>query len=326
VSRIVLMRALARQRSMHSTCASSVPCTPPEKAGRRHTFASQLGRRQRGQSLVEMAIACIVLVPLAAGVMLLGQYIHIKHQAQQAARAAAWEATAYPDEATQQRLPDKAALAGTLRARYFGLSEDAVRSNAQAPQALADPMLRTFAGTMLLKPSDIQLAVYQQDVGPDVFDKGLSMVGKVAKSLGKLPPNPKGLVTAEVRVRPQLLADANGKPLAFLAPLDTEQLEFSAKTVLLADAWNAAGGGENRDGTAVNGASNRTVRNVVRPLVPTDWAGNSVMNGINDVMHMLGDVPLLDDVLTAGWKNIAFGKVAPDAVPADKLVKYADQH
>ena len=51
---------------------------------------------QRGQSLIEMAIACIVMVPMFVGVMLLGQYIHLHQQTQAAARAAASKSSILP--------------------------------------------------------------------------------------------------------------------------------------------------------------------------------------------------------------------------------------
>jgi hypothetical protein len=52
--------------------------------------------RQRGQSLVEMAISCIALVPLFVGVWFLGKYIHLRQQTQAFARSAAWNATVSP--------------------------------------------------------------------------------------------------------------------------------------------------------------------------------------------------------------------------------------
>jgi len=284
---------------------------------------------QRGQALAEMAIALIVLVPLAAGVMLLGQYMHIKQQTQSAARAAAWEATVSPDLALKEQVPDRDRVLGNLRTRQFADSKTRIGGGAGGTTALGDPMLTTFAGQELLKSSGIDLTVYKQEVAPSVLDKMLSGVDKILGPLGMgdtLPPNPQGMVTAEVHARPELIRDRNGDPLAFLDPLDHEALDFSAKTVLLADAWDAAGGGENRDGSAVSGANNRTVRKVIRPLVPSDWAGDGVIGVLNDVMQTLGKIPILNDLLTAGWDKIEFGKVAPDAVPADKLVKYASPH
>lgn len=267
-----------------------------------------------------MAIALIVLVPLAAGVMLLGQYIHIKQQTQSAARAAAWEATVSA-EVANRGMPAQATVMTNLRARQFSDTKDGLNTASQNPGVLRDPMLTTFANQELLKSSGVELTVYRQEKGPSVFDKALGLLEKASDTL---PPNPEGLVTAEVHAKPELIKGADGQGLAFLSPLDSEQLDFSARTVLLADAWNAAGGGENADGSPMNGASNRTVRNVVKPLVPTDWAGDSVIGGLNDVMDVLGDIPIINDVLTTNFNKLAVGKVAPDAVPADKLVKYAD--
>ncbi len=273
-----------------------------------------------------MAIALIVLVPLAAGVMLLGQYIHIKQQTQSAARAAAWEATVSRELAFQEGMPDQARVLGNLRARQFGESKAAIVGNTQDLQTLGDPMLTTFAGRELLKPSAVSLAVYAQESSHGYLDAALGKINAVAKTLGNLPPNTQGLVTAEVHARSEPVTGSDGHPLAFLDPLDTRQLEFSAKTVLLADAWNAAGGGEDKDGKEVDGASNRVVRNVIRPLVPTNLLGDKVDDVISKVINVLGEIPIVDDLFTPGWKNFHLGRMAPDVVPADKLVKYEDGH
>mgnify|MGYP001105901116 CR=1 FL=1 len=52
---------------------------------------------QRGQALTEMAILSVILVPLLLLIPLLGKYAHLQQNTQQAARAAAWEATVAPD-------------------------------------------------------------------------------------------------------------------------------------------------------------------------------------------------------------------------------------
>lgn len=298
--------------------AESLNMVLPSKrsAERMRTFR----RTQRGQSLVEMAIALLVLVPLAAGVMLLGQYIHIKQQTQAAARAAAWEATVSP-EVANRGMPDRARVLQSLGARQFSNTKTGLTSATQNPQVLGDPMLTTFANQELLKPAGITLTVYSQEKGPGVFDKAL---GKLERVSNTLPPNPNGLVTAEVHARPELIKGADGGGLAFLAPLDTMQLDFSAKTVLLADAWNAAGGGEKLDGNTIPGASNRTVRLVVKPLVPTALVPAELLGGLTKVMNFLDDIPFFNKVLTTNFGKLAFGKVAPDAVPADKLVNYAN--
>lgn len=279
--------------------------------------------RQRGQSLVEMAVALIVLVPLAAGIAVLGQYIHIRQQAQAAARQAAWAATV-DHSLSGKGLPDRDALQTRLRARIFGDPAAAIRSDDQAPDAFADTMLTSFAGSELVKPDDLQLTVYKQEAAPSYLDQGINMVGKVAGALGTLPPNDQGLVTAQVSAKTQPLVDRDGDPLAFLDPLDTLRPSFSARTVLLADAWDAAGSGETAKGDAISGASPRAVRNVIRPLVPSSWLGNQSDKMINGVVNVLGKIPIVDQVFTPGLDEFRLGRTAPDVVPTDKLVKYED--
>lgn len=282
-------------------------------------------RCQKGQSLVEMAVACIVLVPLAAGVMLLGQYIHVKQQTQAAARQAAWAATVDRTLIGEQ-LPARAGVERDLRVRQYGDTRDKLRSGVAAPGRFGDAMLTTFAGRELLKPNAVTLQVYKQDSSPGYLDKGLAIVGKATKSLGNLPPNTKGLVTAEVHAKPELILGSDGSPLAYLDPLDSMKLDFSSRTVLLADAWDAAGGGENRDGKGISDASNRTVRNVIRPLVPTTLVGDKFDDVTNNVINVLGSIPFVNQIFTPGFDQFELGKMAPDVVPADKLVKYADKH
>jgi hypothetical protein len=77
---------------------------------------------------------------------------------------------------------------------------------------------------------------------------------------------------------------------------------------------------------AVNDPSGRSVRSVIRPLVPSDWAGSSFDGGFSKVIDFLGQIPIVDDMFTAGWSHFHFGRTAPDVVPADKLVKYGNAH
>jgi len=167
--------------------------------------------RQRGQSLIEMAVALIVLVPLAAGIAVLGQYIHVKQQTQAAARQAAW-AAAVDSSLIAKGLPDQNKQQEALRARIFGDPAAPLRSDARAPDALADTMLTTFAGNPLVKPGDLQLKVYSQEAAPSYLDQGIGAIGNLT---GHLPPNDKGLITAEVATGTQQLTDRDGDPLAF---------------------------------------------------------------------------------------------------------------
>lgn len=299
--------------------------TPAKKNRPRRPAFSRMpgGKAERGQSLIEMVVALIVLVPLAAGVMLLGQYIHIKQQTQAAAREAAWAATVDPALANAQ-LPNQAGVQTELRSRQFADAKATIRSNANAPAKFGDTLLTTFANRELLKTSGLSLAVYKQEAASSYLDQGLNAISKVAKTLGNLPPNTQGLVTAEVHAKPEKIVGTDGSPLAFLDPLDTMQLDFSARTVVLADTWAASGGGERADGTEApsKAFSNRTVRSVIKPLVPSSWLGNNADQVINDVVHVLGSIPLIKQIFTPGLDQFEIGRTAPDVVPTDKLVKY----
>lgn len=276
--------------------------------------------RQAGQSLVEMAVALIVLVPLAAGITLLGQYAHIKVQTQAAARQAAWQATVQPGYA----MPSQDAVQTSLRVRQFATADAPLRSRERAPTTLDDPMLTTFAGRSLLQPDDVRLSVYRNQPSPDLMDKLTGALGKLTGKIApkSFPPDSNGLITAEVHARPQLIRTGDGRPADFLDPLDREQLDVSGRTVLLVDAWNASGGGEDRNGDPVTIAYDaRSVRQQIRALAPAGLIGSQASRDVEKVTDWLSAIPLFN-----GRGKMQIGKIAPDVVPADKLVRYDNAH
>lgn len=276
--------------------------------------------RQAGQSLVEMAVALIVLVPLAAGITLLGQYAHIKAQTQAAARQAAWQATVQPGYA----MPSQSAVQTSLRVRQFATTDAPLRSRERPPATLDDPMLTTFAGQALLQPGDVRLSVYRNQPSPDLMDKLTGALGKLTGKIApkSFPPDSNGLVTAEVHAKPQLIKTRGGQAADFLDPLDREQLDVSGRTVLLADAWNASGAGEDRNGRPVTIAYGaRSVRNQIRALAPAGLIGSQASRDVEKVTDWLSVIPLFN-----GRGDLQIGKAAPDVVPADKLVRYGKAH
>lgn len=284
-------------------------------------------RIQRGQSLIEMAIACIALVPMFVGVMFLGQYIHLRQQTQAAARSAAWNATVSPSIVNNAgNLPSQGGEQDRMRELQFGKPGQTM-ANLTAPTQLQDPMLTTFAGRDLVLTRNVKLGTYTNTKSPGILETALGPLGSVTKAagLGAFPPDGSGLITAEVHVTPEHLTDSNGRALTFLDPLDTMDLDFHGRTVLLADAWNANGSGEDNDGNATNVP--RSVRTTIKPLTPTDLIGATLDKGINSVVHVLGAIPLVNDLITPGFDHFELGKTAPDVVPSDKLVRYgAPQH
>lgn len=273
-------------------------------------------------------MSLIVLVPLAAGVTVLGQYLHIQQQTRAAARDAAWTAATAP-RLRSNALPGRDAVQARLRARHFAAADATLRSGAVAPSTFDDPMLTTFAGRPLLKPEALTLDVYRQDSAPGFLAGALEILSR-ANPLGDPRPNAEGLITAEVHLKPEKIVDRDGNALSFLDPLDRMQLDFSAKTVLLADAWDAAGGGETRSGNDIGGASKRTVRNMVEQMIPAAALGDKdstlgkIIGGFTTVLKVLDKIPIIGELFTAGLGNYRPGRTAPDLVPADRLVKYKD--
>lgn len=280
-------------------------------------------RHQCGQSLVETAIACIVLVPMFFGVMLLGQYMHLRQQTQAAARSAAWDATVSRTIVNGTgNLPSASMEQTRLRALQFGKVDTSLR-NVTAPTTLQDPMLTTFAGRDLVLASKVNLTTYTNEKSPAVSETFLGPISKITAGvgLGSFPPDADGLITAQVHVQPEHIKTTTGTAAGFMDPLDSLDLDFYGRTVVLADAWNADGSGENNDGSA-SATLARSVRSAIKPLTPSDWAGKTLDGGVNDFVHLLGDIPIIADLITPGFNKLEIGKVAPDVIPSDKLVRY----
>jgi hypothetical protein len=292
---------------------------------RRSTLARYTGR-PHGQSLVETMVAMLALAPISVGIMLIGQYIHMQQTTQSAAREAAWAATVDP-ALLSQHLPDANTLQGRLREHQFASVTQAIRSNAAVPSQYFDPMLTTFAGGTLLETGDLVLSNYSQTSSSSAIDAAIGGVGGVLDMFGlknSLPPNRQGLVTAEVRATSQKILDGKGQPVSFLGTTATEQFVFSAKTVVLADTWDAGGAGEKTSGDAEQGTNiNRTVRATITPLVPSTWLGKFT-GAVNGAVKLLESIAILNQLmgLTSSASQFELGRTAPDVVPADKLVPY----
>lgn len=284
-------------------------------------------RRQRGQSLVEVCVACLVLIPLAIGIVYVGQYIHIKQVTQMAAREAAWDAALAPST-YEVKAPGLNAEQASLRARYFGDADSPIGTGQPAPRAFADAMLLDYSGQALLKPERMTLSEYSNEATPGLEGKFAGLAAKVTGALSKLnlspgsqfPPDAKGYITARV--------DAETTKAARFEPFDKLDLDFHSQTVLLADAWNADGGGED-DGTGQDAAGDlpipgRSVRRTITYLAPgTAVFGGGLGKFVNTVTDFIGSIPVLKD-LFPGFDNHKFqlGRTAPDVVPYDKLKPY----
>lgn len=260
-------------------------------------------RLQRGQSLTEVAVMGAVLVPLFLLVPILAKYLHLQHKSEQMARAAAWEATVEKDYG----LPQQSRMQRLLVARHLATAADPITSRINPPAAnapLPDLFLNTFSNQPLLGRADVRFDRYGNTRPPGLMD---DLVSIMEAAPGEFPPNSKGLVRAQVNLNPQNLRTRDGRPAEYLAPFDTINLRMQSHQVLLADAWNAAGGGTGRS------PHPRSVRSQVRTLVPTSYIGDTIPDiNIPDVIPVVG---VLDD--------LDIGHIAPDVVPVNRLEPYA---
>lgn len=285
-------------------------------------------RRQCGQSLVEVCVACIALVPLAIGLIYIGQYIHIKHTVQQAAREAAWDAAVAPSvfDPSRQAVPAINVEQTRLRARYFGDAASPVRPDSQVPASFVDPLLMDYSGQQLLQPGSVKLSEYSDDKTPGVEGIVDEIFGKISRTIsglpfargGEFPPDPKGYLIARV--------DAKTAKAAHFVPFDTLDLDFHSQTVLLADAWNADGAGErdthdtSYDTSANSPIPGRTVVNAMPPSAAL--LGGGFGSSLTKVFNFVGKLPIINVFFPMDGLN--FGRAAPDVVPYDKLKPYKE--
>lgn len=263
----------------------------------------RLRGRQDGQSLTEAAVLCAVLVPLFLLIPIVGKYIHLRQATQQAARAAAWEATVAKD----YTLPSATRMRDLTVDRHFGKADTPIVSRASTGAArdrVDNPLLNTFSNQPLLERGDIRVNAYKNERSSGILDRLSSLISKIP---GNFPPNDKGLVTSNLSVSVQDLKLANGGSAAFLEPFDQLGLRMQGSNSLLTDPWNAAG-----PGTAKNPAK-RSVIGQVRTLVPGSYLSDSAQ-----LFDPLKIIPIVGTI-----SRFEPGYIAPDVVPVDKLEPYA---
>lgn len=274
---------------------------------------------QRGQALTEMAICAVILVPLVLLIPLLGKYAHIQQTIQQAARAAAWQATAVEDYVMETL--DAGQQQALLVDRHFGHADDPITTAVEPADdgRLRGTMFNTHSDQPLVEPADIQLDDYLLAEQTDLTGQFLGMLPDWLP--GGFPPSRNGMVTARLQLSPQNLRYSDGSPVTAgtanwmsLAPFDSIDLRFQASHTLLADPWGAAGSGINEN---TGGDRPRTAYQQVRTLVPTtnfsfigDWMDN--ISGL-DRIPILG-VPLR--------LRVGYAQDVMDVVPEDRLQEY----
>lgn len=287
--------------------------------------ALSMSRYEQGQSLVEICVVCIALVPLAIGLVYVGQYIHIKQTVQQAAREAAWDAAISP-LTYEIKKTDSSAETTRLRANFFAAIGATIDVTPATPTTFSDTLLQDYTGQQLLKPGQLTLSTYTNEQSPGA-DGEISVIGgKITQWISKIPglnggqfpPDENGYVTAKVAAK---TAKAKG-----FSPFDKLDLDFHSQTALLADAWNADGSGEvdtsDESNLSSNGAPipNRLVVNSLPPSAALLNGGPSA--GLAKIFNFIGKIPIVNTFFPTDGLN--FGRAAPDVVPYDKLQPYKE--
>ena len=257
-------------------------------------------RGMQGQALTEIVVMAAILVPLFLLIPIVAKYGHIKQMAQQAARNAAWEATATRNHA----LPDIHNLERKALDRNFAAADAQIRSDVGSSAAsgeFGDQMLNTFSKHKLLERDNLKLQSLRETGSPGYLDDAV----KVLPRVGSFPPNPKGYVTAQVKLNIRDLKLADGSPAHYLEPFDNLNLALVRKQSLLVDAWNASG----------PQSGERSVVTWVKPLTPS-----SKLEGLDKLLDMFKPLEMLPIIGAIG--RLEPGIIKPDVVPADKLAEY----
>ena len=258
-------------------------------------------RVMRGQALTEVAVVCVVLVPLFLLIPVIGKYIHMRQMAQQAARNAAWNATAFPEHVVRGR---QAGVAREMLARNFASADAPIRSNenVRASGKFDDPLLNTFSNHSLLERDNMHLRSLGEAKSPGFASSAVSALPTALP--GDFPPNKAGYVTTEIRLDVRDLKTRDGGAARYLAPFDRLGLTMTARQSLLADAWNAGGPTQGR----------RSVKSQVKTLVPT-----SNLEGMQKAFDVVGALPL---PIVGLLDDLDIGTIEPDIVPYDRLQRY----
>ena len=235
---------------------------------------------QRGQSLVEFLVVCLVLVPLFLAVPLVGKYIDVMQTAEQASRYVAFEGANRNSRSTWKSDDD---LGVEVRRRFFSNSDAPIKTGDAAGDFAAhrNPLWTDQTGSPLISDFNDDIVV-----ATNVADKAAI---PAASYRGALNLSNTNLYSAGVLVGLENVAN--------FEPFDEIDLSITRKTVLLADAWT----GFSRDD-----ARHRIEHSGVL-MYPIEEASTLV--------DAFGDIPplLFDPALKIG--NFDW-----DIVPCDRLV------
>jgi len=260
--------------------------------------------KQRGQAASELVAAMAFMLPLFLGVIYLGKYSDIKHQAIQASRYAAFERALDPhaheaDAAIQQETVARFFRDGGLHTIGFEDKASGGTAGDENPlwiQLNGDPMLKQY--------SDVSVALSTQSID-NTQTKLLAPMDTAATLFSGLVPdrNPLKLNTGVSAVEADVSVDV--AKITHFAPLN-KIVSIGATTVIATDPWNAGG--------AQDVANHFPSDPLPPPAVPMRVAG-SILNlpVVGTILNTLAEFFVETGV--SSEELPVFGCVKPDVVP-----------
>lgn len=195
--------------------------------------------RQRGQALVESAVALLALVPLLLAIVWLGKVVALRQSVIQASRLVAFECTARLPVCDHPSGP--AVLALEARQRVFAPTDTPVRSRV-ADAARLDPFLSRgsgFAGAADADAVSVRIAARP-------FDAGLNVA--LTRPATDLPPLAwLSAVAGPARFGHEITGGLRVATVQATLPLaggpwrDAVRVSMAADTAVLSGAWQALG-------------------------------------------------------------------------------------
>lgn len=258
------------------TRRSAVAQRAAESGNRRQT--------QRGQAATELVVLCAVLIPMFFLFPLVGKYLDLYHQTEEASRYVAFEATVHPIHSPQRKTD--ATLSQEVARRFFSNTQAHVRTGEPASNApdqrlalwqdhKGHPLLKDLAQDVKVSTSTWGFNVFP--VAEAVWDKGM-----------QLPKN--NGVTASVTVTPHNLPGVH--------PFDNINIATTRTTSILTDTWAAQHEGRPKE-----------VVEKLKFLYPS----NIMEDGPIDIIRRLPRL-FVEDPLPFGMPDWAWG-----LLPCDRL-------
>ncbi len=200
--------------------------------------------RQRGQAASEFVVAMAVMLPLLLGVIYLGKYSDIKHQAIQASRYAAFERALDPHAGVDPHAETEQTIQDETVARFFrdagqhtiGFEDKATG----ATRGDENPLWNQLNGDpMIAKYDDVKVALSSQTIA-NAQTTPLAAMNATATSFKGLVQdrNPLNVNTGVSAVEADVSVDV--AKIANFAPLN-KIVSIGATTVIATDSWNAGG-------------------------------------------------------------------------------------